>query len=171
MALVGIKPQEIINRFKKYCTKFRGWQTYESANIFRVKSSYHRLVWISNLMPTTFKSAVMDHSCSIQISPVEFAPFDYVNGYVSEECPFRIVKIRFMAWVLPKHPEKCIVKFLEKKPQIQKWVALYDLSCFSNDTPLIAKLNKTKSIVFDEFEKFLISSYGAKFKSMPILQP
>lgn len=166
MSLVEIRPQEIINRFKEHCNKFKGWQTYRSVNLVQVKNSFHRLIWIGNLMPETFKSAVKDHLCTIQISPVRFEPFDYVNGYVSEECPFRTVKLQFMAWVLPKQPKKCIVKFLEKRPRLQERVALYDLSRFFDDMPIIAKLNRTKSIVFDEFEKFLISYYGAEFKDI-----
>ena len=166
MALVKIEPQEIINRFKEHCNKFKGWQTYKNVNLVQVKNSYHRLIWIYNLMPGTFKSAVKDHLCTIQITPVEFEPFDYVNGCVFKECPFRTVKLQFMAWVLPKQPEKYIVKFLEKRLRLQERVALYDLSRFFDDMPIIAKLNRTKSIVFDEFEKFLISYYGAEFKDI-----
>ncbi len=171
MALVEIRPQEIINRFKEHCNKFKGWQTYESVNLVQVENNFHRLIWIGNLMPGTFKSAVTDHSCAIQISPVEFEPFDYVNGYVFEECPFRTVNIQFMAWVLPRKPEKCIVKFLEEEPKIQEWVALYDLSLFFDDTTIVAKLNNTRSIVFDEFEKFLINYYGAEFKDITFAKP
>ena len=170
MTLVEIKPRDIIQSFKEYCNKLKSWQTYEGEDLVQVKNTFHQLIWIQNLLPETFKSVVMNPSCTIQSNLGAFEPFDYVDGYVSKKCPFRTVRISFMAWVLPKQPSIAILQFFERKPQIQKWVALYDLSRFFRSEPICAKLNKTKSPVFDEFESFLISCYGAKFEQISPLR-
>lgn len=170
MTLVEIKPRNIIDRFNEYCNKLKGWQTYESEDLVQVKNSFHKLIWIQNLMPETFMSVVMDPSCTIQSSIENLAPFDYVEPDISKKCPYRTVRISFMAWVLPKQPSIAILQFFEKKPQIQKRVALYDLSRFFRSEPICAKLNKTKSPVFDEFERFLFNRYGTKFEPISPLR-
>ena len=170
MTLVEINPRDIIDRFNEYCNKLKGWQTYEGEDLVQVKNSFHKLIWIHDLMTETFKSVVMNPSCTIQSSLEAFEPFDYVDGYVSKKCPFRTVRISFMAWVLPKQPSIAILEFFERKPQIQKWVALYDLSRFCRSEPICAKLNKTKSPVFEEFERFLFNCYGTKFEPISPLR-
>ena len=170
MTLVEIKPRDIIQSFEEYCNKLKGWQTYEGEDLVQVKNSFHKLIWIHDLMTETFKSVVMNPSCTIQSSLEAFEPFDYVNGYVSKKCPFRTVRISFMAWVLPKQPSIAILQFLERNPQIKKWVALYDLSRFFRSEPICAKLNKTKSPVFEEFERFLFNCYGTKFEPISPLR-
>jgi lipopolysaccharide biosynthesis glycosyltransferase len=164
MTLVEIKPREIIRRFIDYCNKLKGWQTYGNEDLVQVKNSFHQLIWTQNLMPETFKSVVMDPSCTIQSRIESLAPFDYVEPGISQKGPYRMVRVSFMAWVLPKQPSIAILEFFEKKPQIQNRVALYDLSRFFRSEPICAKLNKTKSPVFDEFESFLINCYGTKFE-------
>ena len=170
MTLVEIKPRDIIQSFEEYCNKSKSWQTYESEDLVQVKNSFHKLIWIHNLLPETFKSVVMNPSCTIQSSPKFFEPFGYVDGYVPKKCPFRTVRISFMAWVLPKQPSIAILEFFERKPQIQKRVALYDLSRFCRSESICAKLNKTKSPVFEEFERFLVNCYGTKFEPISPLR-
>jgi len=170
LTLVEINPRDIIDRFNEYCNKLKGWQTYEGEDLVQVKNSFHKLIWIHDLMTETFKSVVMNPSCTIQSSLEAFEPFDYVDGYVSKKCPFRTVRISFMAWVLPKQPSIAILEFFERKPQIQKRVALYDLSRFCRSESICAKLNKTKSPVFEEFERFLFNCYGTKFEPISPLR-
>ncbi len=170
MTLVEIKPREIIDRFNEYCNKLKGWQTYGSEDLVQVKNSFHKFIWIQNLLPETFKSVVMDPSCTIQSSIENLAPFDYVDTDTHKKCPDKRVRISFMAWVLPKQPSIAILQFFEKKPQIQRRVALYDLSRFFRSEPICAKLNKTKSPVFDEFERFLFNCYGTKFEPISPLR-
>ena len=170
MTLVEIKPRDIIQSFEEYCNKSKGWQTYKGEDLVQVKNSFHRLIWIRDLLPETFKGVVMNPSCTIQSSLEAFETFDYVNGYVSKKCPFRTVRISFIAWVLPKQPSRGILEFFERKPQIQKRVALYDLSRFCRSESICAKLNKTKSPVFEEFERFLFNCYGTKFEPISPLR-
>ena len=170
MTLVEIKPRDIIQSFKEYCNKLKDWQTYESEDLVQVKNSFHQLIWIHDLLPETFKSVIMNPSCTIQSSLEAFEPFDYVDGYIFKKCPFRTVRISFMAWVLPEQPSIAILEFFERNPQIQKRVALYDLSRFGRSESICAKLNKTKSPVFEEFERFLFNCYGAKFEPISPLR-
>ena len=170
MTLVETKPRDIIDRFNEYCNKLKGWQTYEGEDLVQVKNSFHKLIWIQNLLPETFKSVVMNPSCTIQSSLEAFETFDYVDADTSKKCPFRTVRISFMAWVLPKQPSIAILEFFERKPQIQKRVALYDLSHFCRSESICAKLNKTKSPVFEEFERFLFNCYGTKFEPISPLR-
>ena len=170
MTLVEINLRDVTDRFKEYCNKLKGWQTYGSEDLVQVKNSFHQLIWIQTLLPETFKSVVMNPSCTIQSSIASFAPFDYVEPDISQKGPYRKVRISFMAWILSKQPSIAILEFFEKKPQIQKRVALYDLSRFCRSESICAKLNKTKSPVFDEFERFLFNCYGTKFEPMSPLR-
>jgi hypothetical protein len=95
LTLVEIKPRDIIQSFEEYCNKSKSWQTYEGEELVQVKNSFHKFIWIQNLLPETFKSVVMNSSCTIQSSPEAFEPFDYVDGYVSKKWPFRTVRISF----------------------------------------------------------------------------
>jgi len=65
-----------------------------------------------------------------------------------------------MAWVLPQPPAAAVLRLFEENPDISKWVALYDLSRISRDLPACSKLNETKSVVFQEFERFLSNRCG-----------
>ena len=170
MTLIEIKPRDIIQSFKEYCNKLKSWQTYESEDLVQVKNSFHQLIWIQNLLPETFKSVVMNPSCTIQSNLVNLGPFDYIEREIPKRCQYRTVRISFMAWVLPKQPSIGILEFFERKSQIQKWVALYDLSRFFRSEPICAKLNKTKSPVFEEFERFLFNCYGTKFEPISPLR-
>ncbi len=149
MTLVEIKPRDIIQSFNEYCNKLKGWQTYEGEDLVRVKNSFHKLIWIHDLMTETFKSVVMNPSCTIQSSIESLGPFDYVEPDISKKCPYRTVRISFMAWVLPKQPSIAILQFFERKPQIQKRFALYDLSRLCISEAICARLNKTKSPVVE----------------------
>jgi hypothetical protein len=164
MSLVEIKPRDIIRKFNEYCSQLKGWQTYGSEDLVQVKNGFHRFIWIHDLLPETFKSVAMDQSCTIQIIIENYAPFDYVEPAISQKGPCRKVRISFMAWILSKQPSIAILEFFEKNPQIQKRVALYDLSRFCRSEPICAKLNKTRSPVFDEFERFLFNCYGTRFE-------
>jgi hypothetical protein len=166
LTLIELKPRVILDKFNEHCNKLKGWQIYENEDLVQVKESFHKIFWIHDLHPETFKSVVLDRSYTIQSSQRFFEPFDYVESYASKKCPSRTVRVSFMGFVASQHPSAEIVVFLERKPQIKKRVALYDISRFFESQPVCLKLNKTKSRVFNEFERFLTCNYGAEFEEI-----
>ena len=89
---------------------------------------------------------------------------------IAKRYPFRTVSISFMAFVVSQPPSAEILKFFEEEPDIQRWVALYDFSRAFGSEPVCAKLNMTKSRVFNELEKYLGKYHGIKFESLLCLE-
>jgi hypothetical protein len=58
-------------------------------------------------------------------------------------------------------PETLLSDFL-KDPKLTSRTALFDLSQVFLMEPVVRKLNKTKSIVYQEFEEFLKSQWKSK---------
>lgn len=151
MTLAAIKISKCIDRFKEHCHKSKGWTVYEGEDLVQVGNSYHKFVWVRSVQPATFQSIVMN-------------PMSVINQGVT----YRIVKISFIAWVLPETPSAAILGLFEENPTFLKWVALYDLSRIFRDLPTCSKLNETKSVVFQEFERFLSNCYGIELE--PLLE-
>ena len=171
MSLVQIKIWDCIDKFKEYCGKSKGWKVYDCEDLIQVENSFHKFIWVRNLQPATFTSVVMNPSCAIQSSP-NFAPFDYIDTFksvvmnpscaIGEGVSYRMVRISFMAWILPETPSACILRLFEEMPILLRRVALYDLSRVFRGEPTCVKLNETKSVVLQEFEQFLSAYYGIK---------
>lgn len=153
MTLTGISLFDCIEKFKKHCFHSKNWKVYEGADLIRVKNKFHKFVWTQHLRPSTFESMIRNPLCAI-----------------AEGVLYKNKSISFMAFVVPQPPSAEILKFFEEEPNIQKWIALYDLSCIFGNDPICAKLNKTKSPVFHEFESFLTSHYDVKFESITPLR-
>ena len=149
MALEAIKISKCIDRFKEYCHKSKKWTVYEGEDLVQVGNSYHKFAWVRSVQPTTFQSIVMNPISAIR------------QGVM-----YRIVKISFMAWVLPETPSATILELFEENPTFLKWVALYDFGRISGDLPCCSRLNETKSVVFQEFERFLGNCYGIEFEPL-----
>jgi len=151
MTLVTVSIFDCIDRFKKHCVKSKSWKVYEGADLIQVKNKFHKFVWIQNLRPLTFESMIRNPLCA-----------------VAEGVLYRTKSISFMAFVVPQPPSAEILKFFREEPSIQRWVALYDLSRVFGSEPVCAKLNMTKSPVFNEFERYLDKCYDIKFEQCPL---
>jgi len=55
---------------------------------------------------------------------------------------------------------------ISEMPDITKRVAIYDVSFILTGRHECQKLNETNSVVFAEFEQFLKTEYGMRFKSI-----
>ena len=147
MTLVTISIWDYIDKFKNHCYKSKNWKVYEGEDLIQVKNKFHKFVWIQHVRPFTFESMITNPLCAIR-----------------EGVSYRTVRISFMAWVLPQPPAAAVLRLFEENPDISKWVALYDLSRISKDLPACSKLNETKSVVFQEFERFLSNCYGIELE-------
>lgn len=152
MTLVEINIWGCIDEFKKHCHESKNWKVYEGEDLIQVKNKFHKFVWIRQIQPFTFESMIMNPLCAIR---------DGVS--------YRTERISFMAWVVPHPPAPAVLRFFEEEPNIQRWIALYDLSRVFRSEPICAKLNKTRSPVFNEFERFLRNSYDVKFEPISSL--
>jgi len=136
------KVWDLICRFKEYCRP-KGWNVYENEDLIEVENQYHGLIWVSRLHPSTFKSVVTKPLCPIQ-----------------EGISYRTVRLAYMAWVLPQTPSTIIWELVKEAPSLSRRIALYDLSQIYRGKSTCLKMNKTRSIVLQEFERFLNEKYG-----------
>ncbi len=67
-----------------------------------------------------------------------------------------------MAWVLPETPLVSIWQMVRNTPNLSRKVALYDLSQAYKEKPTCPRLNKTESVVLQEFERLLNTEYGIR---------
>src|SRR3990170_4807632 len=88
-----------------------------------------------------------------------------------QKVSFNALKLKlawYMICVFANPFSAAVLRLFEENPDISKWVALYDLSRISKDLPACSKLNETKSIVFQEFERFLSNRCGIELE--PLLE-
>ena len=63
-----------------------------------------------------------------------------------------------------------IWQMVKEAPNLSRTVALYDLSGAYSKEPTCLKLNETKSVVLQEFERFLNAEYGIKLTPLTKLR-
>jgi len=141
---------DILENFQKICHS-RGWKTSQE-NIVKVKTEYHNLIGTRTAHPSTFKRITSNKKVAIP-----------------DGRSYRVVGSDYTAWVFEQKPSKQLVETLAIEPELAKKTAIYDLSKFYCGKPLCMRLNKTRSPVFKEFEKFLKKSYRIKMK--PLYEP
>jgi len=153
MALVGISIFECIEKFKKYCLQTKNWKVYENTDLIRASNKLHQFVWVNHLNQYTFEAMIRNPTCATK-----------------QGCSYRIRNIDFIAFVLPQTPSGEILNYFEEISDVPERVALYDLSHLLRKESVCTKLNKTKSQVFSEFEKFLTKCYGTRFEPISFLE-
>ena len=141
------KVWDLIGEFKEGCNT-KGWKAYPYDDLIETEEEYHRFLWLHHLHPHTFKKIVMNPLCSVR-----------------EELSYRTVRLTYIAWVLPETPPTSIWQTVEEEAGLSGRVALYDLSCAYSGKSTCLKLNETKSVVLQEFERFLDTEYGIKLTS------
>ena len=83
---------------------------------------------------------------------------------IREGVSYQVVKTAYTAWLFPEKPPKTLMKTVIDDEELLKGTAIYDLSSVYAGKFLCWKLNKTDSVVFREFEKFLQENCGIKVK-------
>jgi len=147
------KVWEIIDRFKSLC-KSRGWRVCEYEDLVEAEGEYHSFVWAQKVYINTFRRVVANSQCSIR-----------------EGISCRTVNVSYMAWVLQESPPESAIRMVAEEPRLSKRIATYDLSEAYAGRPLCLKQNETKSVVFQEFEKFLNMEYDIKIQPIYKLPP
>jgi len=138
---------EILNLFKNSCQS-RGWKTSKYEDWVMAESKYHNFLWARKINPSTFRKVAMNHKCAIR-----------------EGVSYKVVKTTYTAWLFPEKPPKTLMNTVIDNEELLKETAIYDLSSVYAGKPICWKLNKTDSVVFREFEKFLQENCGVNVKS------
>jgi len=141
-----LKIWSILDEFKEYC-KLKAWNIHEKEDIIEAENECHRFIWTKYLYPNTFKRVVTHRLYLIH------------EGIYSKK-----VRISYMAWLLLENPPIPVRRMINEMPGITKRVAIYDVSPTLTGRHECQKLNETNSVVFAEFEQFLKTEYGMKFK-------
>ena len=141
-----LKVWNLLDEFKERC-KLKAWNIHEKEDIIEAENEYHRFVWTKRLYPNTFKRVATHQLYFIQ---------EGIQG--------RKVKISYVAWILLKDPSVPIWRIISEMSDITRRVAMYNVSPTLTGRHECKKLNETSSVVFAEFEQFLKTEYGIKFK-------
>lgn len=140
------KVWDLINLFKDRCRSL-GWKTSEIDDWVMCERKYHSFIWIRDVHPSTFVKLASKKRCIVQ-----------------EGFSYRVVDASYTAWIFPQSPSRNLITSLAEDPQLSKRTAMYDLSGVYRGNPLCLKINKTDSIVFEEFENFLRRELGVRFE-------
>lgn len=128
---------DLIERFKETC-RYRGWGVYGDEDLVYDGNNYHHLVLVRRTYFETFKRVITN-----------------THQPIKDGSSYRSVNVSYVAWISERAIPRSVVEFLASKPVFLKRVALYDLSPIQSNEYMCLVMNKTDSIVFKEFEKFL----------------
>ena len=139
---------QLLNRFKEQC-QLRSWKTSEHEDWVKIGDEYHNFLWTQRVHPSTFEKITLSRKCAIR-----------------RESSYQVVDVSYIAWLLSQGPPDHLLEILKENPELARRTAIFDLSQVFAGKPLCLKLNKTESIVFKEFEKFL-AKLGVSIKPTP----
>jgi len=142
--LVLHKAWDLVARFADDCRQ-HGWKVYENEDLIEAENEFHKFIWVNHLQTSTFKYIVTNPLCSIR-----------------EGISYKIVKLSYVAWILPEALPMSIWQMVKESPSLSRNVALYGLSWSYGRKQTCLNLNKTESLVFKKFERFLNAEYGIK---------
>jgi hypothetical protein len=146
------KVWELLKRFKDRCQS-KGWKIYEYEDFVNVEGEYHNFLWIRSLQPSTFEKIATNPKCILR------------KGLFYE-----VVGAAYNAWLFQQSPKDMLMQIMAENFELARQNAIYDLSHACKNKLVCWKLNKTDSIVFREFEKFLEDNLGVKLKSISEFQ-
>ena len=136
---------EIVNKFEEWVMKEKDWKVSRIYDLIQVNNDYYKFIWTQNFHLETFKKILSRQLCSL-----------------GDHLSYKTVSVSYMAWILNKTPGAMVWKLVKETPCLSKRVAIYTLNKAFTGIPNCLKLNKTQSIVLDEFEKLLAREYGIK---------
>jgi len=140
------KVWELLDGFKGRC-QLRGWKTSEHEDWVKIGDEYHNFLWIQTVHPSTFEKIAVNHKCAIR-----------------KGVSYQVVDVSYTAWLFPQTPPGSLMETVKGDPELSRRTAIYDLSGVYAGKPQCIKLNETKSMVFQEFERFLEEKWGVKVK-------
>lgn len=133
---------DLVKQFKRRC-RLLGWWVSQYDDIIYVNGEYHNLLCAKRVYPKTFRVIARSH----------FHPLR------ENDMLYRLVNISYTAWIFQEKPHEDIFVIVAENENLRKHMAIYDLSETYSGRPICMKINETKSIVFQEFERFLKSEY------------
>jgi hypothetical protein len=140
------KVWELLDGFKGQC-QLRGWKTSEHEDWVKIGDEYHNFLWTQTVHPSTFKKIAVNHKCAIR-----------------KGVSYQVVDVLYTAWLFLQGPPEGLVQTVKENPELSRRTAIYDLSWVYAGKPLCLKLNETKSMAFQEFERFLEETWGVEVK-------
>ncbi len=140
---------ELIERFKERCGR-KGWKVGDYEDIIKAGGEYHYIIWARRIHPKTFERVNVKDSLSVREGPHP-----------------RRVKISYIAWVLHGGVDGSVLEAMRGNPDFLGRVAVYDVSKLYKGERVCLKLNRTGSIVFQEFERFLNEEFKVEFRRIP----
>lgn len=143
------KAISLIERFKELC-KSRGWRTSESDDWIAVGDEIHNFLITRYVHPSSFRAIAASRKCIVREGPV-----------------YRVVDATFSAWLFSENPQQEIFQIFFEKPELSKRIAIYNLSPLLEGEKLCIKLNRTGSLVFEEFERFIKRQFKVHLKEYP----
>lgn len=141
---------EILRKFKELC-KFHGWRTSENEDWVEIKNEYHNFLLTRSIHPSSFRIIATNRKCIVR-----------------EGLFYRVVEAAYTAWLFCETPQEDLANLIFENPEFSKRVALYDLSPLLKGENVCVKLNRTDSLVFNEFENFLRGELKVKLKPYPV---
>jgi hypothetical protein len=147
---------ELLDRFKNQC-KLRNWEISEYEDWIKTSDGkYHNFLWIQLVHPSTFDRICRDYKVAIR-----------------DDISYRTVNVSYVAWLFLQSPTENMILKVKQNPEYTKRIAIYDLSRFFIDKSPCLNLNKTDSMVFREFEKFIECESGTEIEPIfkkPVLK-
>ena len=141
------KVWDLLKRFKDLC-RSRGWETSEHEDWVKTGEDYHNFLWIRTIHPSTFEKVALNQKCAIR-----------------KGLSYQVVDVSYTAWLFPRAPPEELVQRVLSSPELSRRTAIYDLSWVYAGKPVCVKLNMTESLVFREFESFLMDECGVELRS------
>lgn len=139
----------LIESFKERC-RLSGWETCETEDWVRTEyDKYHNFLWTQTIRPSTFERIATNHKCGIRRG----------NSY-------EVVNISYMCWLFQGKPPEFLISMIKENPKLANKTAVFDFSCVYTGKRVCRKLNKTDSIVFYAFERFLEEEWNLEFKPL-----
>lgn len=137
---------ELIDQFKHRC-RLKGWWVSNYEDVVHANGEYHNFLWARKIYPRTFRSVIANQHYPIR-----------------EGLSYRIVNVSYTAWISREHLPESLISFVAEDPHLLKSIALYDLSEAYLGKCICLKLNETRSVVFQEFERFLEKEHGLNLR-------
>ncbi|MEM2273026.1 MAG: hypothetical protein QXX56_02275 [Candidatus Bathyarchaeia archaeon] len=133
---------DLIRQFKHQC-RLMGWWVSPYEDIVYAEGEYHNFLCARKVYPKTFKTIAFSNLYPVRENDVFY----------------RLVNVSYTAWIFQERPPEDIFAIIAVDRDMRKHIAIYDLSEAYSKGPICMKINETKSIVFQEFEKFLKNEY------------
>lgn len=140
---------KIMEKFKTLCRR-HGWKASDDEDWVAVDGHYHNFLMARWIHPSSFKKIALDRKCIVR-----------------EGLSYHVFEATYVAWLFSEPPLESLVEMVLENPDLCKSIAIYDLGSVRERRKPYGRLNRTRSQVFHEFEKFLQIEYGAKFKPIP----